>query len=105
MPPFLASRRNGKIVLEIDELQFLSDALRRGEGSLSLVDRDAFLEFALQHVFTLSHDIDANGAHPSWWQRLSEALGNAAASAGRGLQRSEIPAPTCGCDPEEHDGG
>lgn len=105
MQPFTAYRRDGKLVLEIDERRFLADATRSSDERIAVVDRDAFLEFALKHIFTLTHDVDQDGAHPSWWLRLTQALANAAASSNRGLRRSESVAATCGCDPEEHDGG
>lgn len=105
MPPFTAYRRDGKIVLEIDEQRFVADAVSGTAHELTVEDRQAFVEFALKHLFTLTHDVDENGAHPSWWLRLSQALANAAASAGRGVRRGEPVGATCGCDPEEHDGG
>lgn len=104
MLPFTASRRDGKIVLEIDERRFISDATRHAPDSLTVVDPDAFLKFALANVFSLTHDID-DEARPSWWLRLTQALGNAAASTNHGVRRGEAVIPTCGCDPEEHDGG
>ncbi|ACB73320.1 hypothetical protein [Opitutus terrae] len=105
MEPLTVTRRAGRIVLEIDENRFLADALSNPENHLSLADRQAFFDFVAKHLFTLTHDVDENGAHPSWWLRLSQALANAAASARQGINRAEAVAPTCGCDPEEHDGG
>ncbi len=105
MEPFTARRSNGKIILEIDEHQFIADATSDPANNLRIIDREQFLDFVLKHVFTLTHDIDRDGAHPSWWLRLSETLAKAAASAECGLTRIEAVPPTCACDPEEHDGG
>jgi hypothetical protein len=99
-----ASRRDGKILLEIDERQFLAEAMGADED-LRLVDREQFLRFALANVFTLTHDIDHDDLRVSWWRRLSESLGKAAAATQQGVRRDAVTAPTCGCDPEEHDGG
>lgn len=105
MEPFTARLRDGKIVLEIDVQRFLADASGNTGDELTIVDQQLFLEFALRHIFTLTHDVDENGAHPSWWLRLSETLAKAAASANAGVRRRESVVATCGCDPEEHDGG
>ena len=105
MPSFTASRRDGKILLEIDEQQFLADACGSSEPDLRIVDREQFLRFALSNIFTLTHDVDNDDARVSWWKRLTESLGKAAAATDHGARRYAVAAPTCGCDPEEHDGG
>lgn len=105
MEPFTARRSDGKIVLEIDEQRFLADATREAGDPLRVVDRERFLRFALENLFTLTHDLDRDGATSSWWQRLSEALGKAAAATDAGVRAMYREVPTCGCDPEEHDGG
>ena len=105
MQPPHAFLRDGKLVLEVDQQQFIADATRGFRAPLQVSDPEQFWAFVLQHVFTLSHDVDESGAHPSWWMRFSEALGRAAASAGAGVREFARIEPTCGCDPEEHDGG
>lgn len=104
MQPFSAYRRDGKLVLEIDERRILADATSDAADGLSIIDRERFLNFARENVFSLTHDID-DESHPSWWQRLTQALAKAAASTDHGVRRGESLVPTCGCDPEEHDGG
>lgn len=104
MPSSTATRRDGKIVLEIDERRFLADAMG-AEDDLRLLDREQFLQFAVANVFTLTHDVDHDDLRVSWWKRLSESLGKAAAATNHGVRRDAVAAPTCGCDPEEHDGG
>lgn len=105
MQPFSATRRDGRIVLEIDENEFVAEALGDASRALAVVDREQFLRFALENVFSLTHDLDRDGSRTSWWLRLAEALGQAAAATGSGLRSLERPPPTCGCDPEVHDGG
>ena len=105
MEAMTAVRRNGKIILEIDEQQFMRTACDEPSNSLRVTDRERFLQFALSNVFTLTHDVDEIDQRASWWLRLSQALGKAAAATEQGVRRSETPAPTCGCDPEIHDGG
>jgi hypothetical protein len=104
MSPLTASRRDGKIVLEIDERQFLADALESHED-LRLVDREQFIRFALANIYTLTHDVDHDDLRVSWWKRLTESIGKAAAATSHGVRKDTIATPTCGCDPEEHDGG
>jgi hypothetical protein len=99
-----ACRRDGKIILEIDEREFIADAIGADEN-LRLVDREQFLRFALTNVFTLTHDVDHDDLRVSWWRRLTESLGKAAAATNHGVRKDAITEPTCGCDPEEHDGG
>ena len=105
MPSLNASRHNGKIILEIDEHQFLADASGSANSELRIVDRDQFLQFALSNIFTLTHDVDNDDTRVSWWQRLAESLGKAAAATDHGVRKYAVATPTCGCDPEEHDGG
>lgn len=104
MDPFTAYRRDGKLVLEIDERHFLANATRHLGDNLTIVDPEKFLNFSLTNVFSLTHDVD-DDTNPSWWLRLTQALAKAAAATGHGVHRREVVAPTCGCDPEEHDGG
>lgn len=104
MPPFTAHRRDGKLILEIDEQRFLADATGAAGSSLRVLDREQFIRFALANIFSLTHDVQ-DGSRASWWQRLTESLGKAAAATGEGLRQDEATPPTCGCDPEEHDGG
>ena len=68
MPPFTAERRNGKLVLEIDESRFLADAVGDSSANLRLVDREQFIRFALKNVFTLTHDIK-DDERATWWRR------------------------------------
>jgi hypothetical protein len=105
MESFTAHRQDGKIVLELDEQRFLSDAAHEAADNLQVVDREQFLEFALKNLFTLTHDIDRDGVPTSWWLRLTGALGKAAAATNAGVRTIYQEVPTCGCDPEEHDGG
>lgn len=102
---FTAFRRDGKLILEIDEDRFLRDAVLDSSDTLSISEREQFLQFALDHIFTLTHDVNGIDLRTSWWLRLTQALGKAAASTGRGMRRSLARDPTCGCDPEKHDGG
>jgi hypothetical protein len=104
MSSFNASRHGGKIILEIDERQFLADAIGSDEN-LRMIDREQFLRFALGNMFTLTHDVDRDDVRVSWWKRLTESLGKAAAATNHGIRRDAVTEPTCGCDPEEHDGG
>lgn len=103
MSSTVVRRENGKLVFEIEEERFLADATA-GAPDLRLIDREEFLRFATAHLFTLTHDIQS-GAPATWWQRLAETLGKAAAATGHGIQHGRVIEPTCGCDPEEHDGG
>jgi hypothetical protein len=104
MPSPTATRRDGKIILEIDEREFLSQAMGSDEN-LRVLDREQFLKFAVANVFTLTHDVDHDDLRVSWWKRLSESLGKAAAATNQGVRRDAVAVSTCGCDPEEHDGG
>jgi len=104
MDRFTTTRREGRIILEIDERQFLADAIGSAED-LRLVDREEFLRFALANVYTLTHDVDQDDERVSWWKRLAESLGKAAPATNHGVRRDTVTVTTCGCDPEEHDGG
>src|SRR5687767_679165 len=81
--PLRAYRRDGKLVLEIDEHRFCADAFIQSESRI--VDRDAFLAFACENIFNLLHDDDPE-CHPTWWLRFSQALGEDAANAGAGVR-------------------
>ena len=102
MSPFTAHRRNGKIVLEIDERDFLAGATREKSENLAVVDPDRFLNFALTNLFTLTHDIN-DESHATWWLRLTQALAKVAASTGDGVRRIESAVPVCHCDPDKKD--
>ena len=104
MQPFSAHRRAGRIVLELNEDAFLDFATRGAADHLRIADRETFLRFALDNIFTLTHDVrDEKPA--TWWQRLCESLAHAAVETKQGVNEHHRVAPTCGCDPEEHDGG
>lgn len=105
MTPFTASRRDGKLIIEIDERDLLASAAGDPDNNLRVTDREQFLRFVTANFFTLTHDLDRDGHRASWWQRLTEALGKAAAATDQGVRQNQVAAPTCGCDPEEHDGG
>ncbi len=100
MQPGSIRRENGKLHFEIEERALLASA----NGDLRVVDPDAFLEFVARNFFTLTHDL-RGGKRATWWERWCESLAKAAASTGHGVTDRHVPEPTCGCDPEEHDGG
>lgn len=81
--PLRAYRRAGKLVLEIDESAFCADAFCQSRSRI--LDRDAFLAFACEHLFSLRHDDDEE-CDPTWWLRLSQAVGEEAANAGAGVR-------------------
>ena len=81
--PLRAFRRDGKLVLEIDEHRFCADAFLQSESRI--LDRDAFLAYACEQMFELMHDDDA-GCKPTWWLRLCQALGQDAADVGAGVR-------------------
>lgn len=66
--PFRAYRRDGKLVLEIDEHRFCADAFL--ESHARILDRDAFLAFTCDTVFELLHDDDDAEGLPTWWRRF-----------------------------------
>jgi hypothetical protein len=78
-----AFRRDGKVVLEIDEHRFCADAFLQSQSRI--LDRDAFLAFACEQMFDLLHD-DDEGCKPTWWLRFSQAIGEEAAAAGAGVR-------------------
>jgi hypothetical protein len=81
--PFRAFRRDGKLVLEIDEHRFCADAML--QSSSRILDRDAFLAFTCENLFGLLHD-DDEACHPTWWLRFAQALGEEATNAGAGVR-------------------
>lgn len=84
--PLRAYRRAGKLVLEIDEQRFCDDAFLQSPARI--VDRDAFLAHACEHLFELLHD-DDDGCHPTWWLRLAQAAGEEAANSGAGVRLND----------------
>ena len=88
--PFRAYRRAGQLVLEIDEHRFCADAFLQSHSRI--IDRDAFLAFACDNLFGLIHD-DDEACHPTWWLRLSQAIGEAAAEAGAGVRLNDDGGP------------
>jgi hypothetical protein len=85
--PFRAFRRDGKLVLEIDEHRFCADAFFHSPSRI--LDRDAFLAFACEHLFELLHDDDNEDCLPTWWLRFSQAVGEEAANYGAGVRRND----------------
>ena len=85
--PFRAYRRDGKLVLEIDEHRFCADAFL--ESHSRVLDRDAFLAFACDTVYELLHDDDDAECLPTWWLRFSQAIGEEAANFGAGVRRND----------------
>lgn len=84
--PLRAFRRDGKLVLEIDEHRFCADAFL--QSNAGILDRDAFLAFACEHLFALMHDDDEECC-PTWWLRLSQAIGEEARNVGAGVRFKE----------------
>lgn len=80
--PFRAFRRDGKVVIEIDEHRFCADAFLQSESCI--LDRDAFLGFACENLFSILHD--ANSDEQTWWIRFCQALGQGAADSGAGVR-------------------
>jgi hypothetical protein len=85
--PFWAYRHAGKLVLEIDERRYCTDAFLQSQSRL--LDRDAFLAFACENVFELLHDDDEHDCRPKWWLRFSQALGEDAANCGAGVRLND----------------
>jgi hypothetical protein len=83
--PLRAFRRDGKLVIEIDEHRFCADAFLQSESRL--LDRDAFLAFACEILFTVLHDATAD--EQTWWARFCQAIGEGAADAGAGVRLGE----------------
>lgn len=77
-----AFRRDGKLVIEIDEHLFCADAFAQSESRI--LDRDAFLAFACDNLFTVLHD--ASSDENTWWASLCQAVGQGAADAGAGVR-------------------
>ena len=84
--PLRAFRRGGKLVLEIDEDRFCADAFLQSPSRI--LDRDAFLAFACEHLFELLHD-DDEACCPTWWLRFSQAMGEEAANCGAGVRLND----------------
>ena len=85
--PLRAYRRDGKLVLEIDEHRFCADAFLQSQSRI--LDCDAFLAFACDTVFELLHDDDDAECQPTWWLRFSQAIGEEAANVGAGVRRND----------------
>ncbi len=85
--PLRAFRRDGKLVIEIDEHRFCADAFLH--SSNRILDRDAFLAFTCENVFTLAHD-DEDPVESTWWARFSQAVGRGAADAGAGVRPDDV---------------
>ncbi len=83
--PLRALRRDGKLVIEIDEHRFCADAFLHSDARI--LDRDAFLAFACENVFAVVHD--ATGEEQTWWQRYCQAIGQCAADAGAGVRLND----------------
>lgn len=83
--PLRAFRRDGKLVIEIDEHRFCSDAFLQSESRI--LDREAFLAFACENLFSLLHD--ATSDERTWWLSLCQALGQGAADAGAGVRLAD----------------
>jgi hypothetical protein len=84
--PFRACRRDGRLVLEIDEHRFCADAMLQSPSRI--LDRDAFLAFACENLFGLLHD-DDEACHPTWWLRFTQAVGEEAANSGAGVRLND----------------
>ena len=80
-----AFRRDGKLVLEIDEHRFCADAFAQSESRI--LDRDAFLAFACENLFSILHD--ATTDESTWWARFCQAVGQGAADAGAGVRLAD----------------
>ena len=75
-------RRDGNLVIEIDEHHFCADAFQQSESGI--LDRDAFLAFVCENLFTLLHD--ASAEERTWWVSLCQAVDQGAADAGAGVR-------------------
>ena len=80
-----AFRRDGKLVIEIDEHRFCADAFAQSESRI--LDRDAFLAFSCENLFTVLHDATSDEA--TWWASFCQAIGQGAADAGAGVRLSD----------------
>lgn len=83
--PLRAFRRDGKLVIEIDEHRFCADAFLQSESRI--LDRDAVLAFACDNLFTVLHDATAD--EQTWWLRYCQAIGQGAADAGAGVRLND----------------
>jgi hypothetical protein len=83
--PLRAFRRDGKLVIEIDEHRFCADAFLQSESRI--LDRDAFLAFACENLFAVLHDATAD--EQTWWQHYCQAIGQGAADAGAGVRLND----------------
>jgi hypothetical protein len=81
-----AYRRDGKVVIEIDDHRFCADAFFQSESRI--LDRDAFLAFACENLFEVLHDDDGT-CEPTWWHRFCQAIGQGAADAGAGVRLND----------------
>ena len=84
--PLRAFRRDGKLVIEIDESRFCADAFHQSENRI--LDREAFLGFACENLFTIPHDDDGTD-QSAWWFRFCQAIGQGAADAGAGVRLND----------------
>lgn len=84
--PLQAYRRAGKLVIEIDEHRFCTDAFLQSESRI--LDRDALLAFACEKIFVIPHD-DDDSCEATWWCRLCQAIGQNAADAGAGVRLND----------------
>lgn len=80
-----AFRRDGKLVIEIDEHRFCADAFAQSESRI--LDRDAFLAFTCENLFTVLHD--ATSDESTWWASFCQAIGQGAADAGAGVRLND----------------
>lgn len=80
-----AFRRDGKLVIEIDEHRFCADAFAQSESRI--LDRDAFLAFSCENLFTVLHDATSDEA--TWWTSFCQAIGQGAADAGAGVRLND----------------
>jgi hypothetical protein len=80
-----AFRRDGKLVIEIDEHRFCADAFSHSESHI--LDRDAFLAFVCENLFTVLHDATADEC--TWWASFCQAVGQGAADAGAGVRLND----------------
>lgn len=80
-----AFRRDGKVVIEIDEHRFCADAFMQSDSRI--LDRDAFLAHACDNLFTILHD--ATAEERTWWLSLCQAVGQSAADAGAGVRLND----------------
>lgn len=83
--PLRAFRRDGKLVVEIDEHRFCADAFAQSESRI--LDRDAFLAFACENLFVLLHDAATD--ETTWWASFCQAVGQEAADAGAGVRLND----------------